>query len=76
MDQSHQVPPSVADQYHQRFGEAGEFDTWTMGAIESVELMQAALARGTPVTLADVEKKHLEAYGEPYPGDPPEGAVT
>ena len=61
--------------YFERFGEAGDFDRWQLGPLESVPLMQAALTRGTPITPAEVAQAYEEAYGEPYPGDPPEGAV-
>ena len=67
MELTHQTPPSVADQYHARFGDAGAFDRSLFPELATVALMAEALRRDSPVTQEDLEAAHQTLYRQPMP---------
>jgi hypothetical protein len=66
MELAHHTP-SVSDQYRERFGEAGYFDTALFPELATLGLMAEALRRDTPVTQADLEAMHWTLYSLPMP---------
>lgn len=67
MELAHHVPPSVADQYRARFGEAGAFETAHFPETVTMALMAEALRRDAPVTREDLEATHQMLYHLPMP---------
>lgn len=55
----------VCRAYAAMFGDAGDFDRWTLPGPMNVELMRTALARRSPVAYADMNQAHLARYGVP-----------
>lgn len=68
-------PYHILEEYHVRFGDAGDFDRWILPGEANLHLMQRALERGSPVTRVDLEEVHQRLYGRPLDPDPPAGAV-
>lgn len=68
-------PVAILDAYYDRFGEAGDFDTWVLDGDCNLHLMQDALRRGSPVTTQDLQRTYRALHGEDLP-DIPEDAVT
>ena len=66
MELAHSTP-SVSDQYRERFGEAGYFDTTLFPELATLGLMAEALRRDSPVTQADLEAMHWTLYSLPMP---------
>jgi hypothetical protein len=66
MELAHSTP-TVSDQYRERFGEAGYFDTALFPELATLGLMAEALRRDSPVTQADLEAMHWTLYSLPMP---------
>jgi hypothetical protein len=60
-------PPTVVEQYREKFGDAGYFDTALFPELATLGLMAEAVRRGTPVTQADLEAMHETLYHLPMP---------
>lgn len=67
MELAHHTPPSLADQYTTRFGEAGAFDRSLFPEVATLAMMAEALRRDSPVTDDDLQAAHQTLYRQPMP---------
>ena len=65
---------ALREAYDAKFGDAGDFDAWTMTPAGSEILMREALERGSPPTQEDLNRVYKDLFGEDFP-EYPEGAI-
>jgi Domain of unknown function (DUF4326) len=66
---------ALRDAYVARFGEEADIDGWTMTPLGSLQLLREALARGMPITEADMHRVYRELFGEDFPDYPPDAVL-